>query len=130
VNASIPKRARGPVAALLLAAGVAGCAMTFDATSLGVPAVMASPASQPVVGDTFTVTSRALYAFWGLYPLHRPSLENTLEGQLVGGRAVANLRIRVRRRWSDLLVTVLTAGLLNPVSVTFDGVVARAPASP
>ena len=119
---------RSLVAALLLALGAAGCAMTFDATSLGAPAVMASAASQPAVGDPFAVTSRALYAFWGLYPIRTASLQNTLEGQLAGGRGVQNLRIRVRRRLSDLLVTVLTAGLLTPVSVTFEGVVA--PQSP
>lgn len=114
---------RSLVAALLVALGAAGCAMTFDATSLGVPVVMASPASQPAVGDTFNVTSRATFLAWGLYPIKIPSLQNTLEGQLAGGRGVQNLRIRVHRRWSDLLVTALTAGLVVPVSVTFDGVI-------
>jgi len=102
--------------------------MTFDSTSLGVPAVMASAASQPVVGDTFNVTDHALYMLWGLVPLEQPSLQATLEAQLAGGRAVQNLRIHVRRRWLDVLVTVLSAGLLSPVSVTFEGIIApRAP---
>lgn len=102
--------------------------MTFDSTSLGVPAVMAAAASQPVVGDTFNVTDHALYALWGLIPLKQPNLRATLQAQLAGGRAVQNLRIHVRRRWPDLLVTTLTAGLLSPVSVTFEGIIApRAP---
>jgi hypothetical protein len=97
--------------------------MTFDATTLGVPVVMASPASQPAVGDTFHVTTHALYAIWGLYPIKVPSLQNTLEGQLAGGRGVQNLRVRVHRRWSDLLVTALTVGMITPISVTFEGVI-------
>lgn len=105
--------------------GCAGCAMTFSARSLGVPASMSPAAGQSVAGDTFHVTTHALHLFWGTYPARVPNLENALAGQLVGGRAVQNLSIRVRRRWSDVLVTVLTAGLFVPTSVTYDGVVTR-----
>jgi hypothetical protein len=109
--------------AVLLSLGAAGCAMTFDSTSLGVPASMAAAATQPVVGDTFHVTSHALWAFWGALPVSKPRLQATLEAQLGPGRAVQNLRIRVRRRWADFLVTVLSGGLLDPISVTFDGII-------
>jgi hypothetical protein len=101
--------------------------MTFDTSALGVSATMASPASQPVVGDTFAVTSRAVYLFWGLYPVKMPSLQNTLEGQLAGGRAVQNLRIHVGRSLPDLLITLLTGGLVSPVGVTFQGVISAPP---
>ena len=110
--------------ALVLSTTVAGCAMTFDATSLGVPAAMASPS--PVAGDTFNVRTHATYLFWGLYTGGAPNLGRTLQGQLAGGRGVQNLRIHVSRRWSDLLITVLTAGLVDPVSVTFQGVITPA----
>ncbi len=110
------------VAAALLALAAPGCAMSFDATSLGVPATMASAASQPAVGDTFDVATHAVYLMWGLIPAKTPSLENTLEGQIAGARAVQDLRIRVSRRWPDLLVTALTAGLVAPVTVHFQGV--------
>jgi hypothetical protein len=111
------------VAALLLTATATGCAITFDSTNLGVPVSMASAASRPAVGDSFHVQQSAVYILWGLLPVKRPSLENTLESQLAGGRAVRSLRIRVARRWSDVLITVLTAGVVSPVSVTFEGVV-------
>jgi hypothetical protein len=84
---------------------------------------MAAAASQPVVGDTFNVTEHALYALWGALPIKKPNLQATLEAQLAGGRTVQNLRIRVRRRWLDVFVTALSGGLLNPVSVTFDGII-------
>jgi hypothetical protein len=109
--------------ALVVAATAAGCAMTFNAASLGVPVTMASPAAQPVVGDTFNVQAHATYLFWGLYQSSGPSLEHTLQGQLAGGRGVQNLTIHVFRRWTDVLFTVLTAGIVDPVSVTFEGVV-------
>lgn len=98
--------------------------MTFDATTLGVPAGMASPATQATVGDTFAIQSHATFLFWGLYPSKAPSLEHALEGQVAGGRAIQNLRIRVYHRWTDLLVTVLTVGFVSPETVTFQGVLA------
>jgi hypothetical protein len=118
-----------PVRRLALAAALAvtagGCALTFDARSLGVPATMAVPAGQPVVGDTFRVTTKAMHMFWGLYPARTPNLRNVLAGQLAGGGSVQNLRIRARKRWSDVLVTVLFVGVFSPTSVTFEGVVTR-----
>lgn len=111
-------------AALTLGLAATGCALSFDSTSLGVPVSMASAASRPAAGDTFNVRSSALYVFWGLLPVRTPSLENTLESQLAGGRAVRDLRIEVGRRLPDLLITVLTLGFVAPVSVTFHGVVA------
>jgi hypothetical protein len=48
-----------------------------------------------------------------------------LAAQLGGGSGVADLRIRVRSRWSDILITGLTLGLIVPRSVTFEGVVTK-----
>ena len=109
--------------ALALSAGAAGCALTLDATSLGVPASMASRAQQPAVGDTFNIHTRMTYFLWGAIPGQAPNLERTLAGQLGGGRAVQDLRIRVSHGWSDILITVLTVGLVDPVTVRFQGVI-------
>jgi hypothetical protein len=38
---------------------------------------------------------------------------------------VSDVRIRVRSRWSDVLFTVLTAGLNVPRTVTYEGVVRK-----
>jgi hypothetical protein len=56
----------------------------------------------------------------------RPNAEDLLAGQLGTGARIANLRIKVRSRWSDLLVTAITAGAITPRSVTFEGVVVPA----
>jgi hypothetical protein len=99
--------------------------MTFDATTLGVPVTLASPAGQPPEGSRFSVTSRAVYVLWGLAKLKDPSLRKALAAQLAGGSGVADLKIKVRSRWSDILVTALTAGLIVPRAVTFEGVVLK-----
>ena len=110
---------------LLSLAILLGCAQTFDATTLGVPVTMATAAAQPVQGTRFQVTSRALYALWGVARIKEPSLRKALAAQLGDARGIANLRIKVRSRWSDVLITALTAGLIVPRAVTYEGVVLK-----
>ncbi len=110
---------------LMLAASLSGCAETFDATSLGVPATLAAPAGQPVQGSRFSVTQRSVYGFWGIATIKSPSLRKALAAQLAGGSGIVGLRIKARSRWSDVLITALTAGLIVPRSVTFEGVVTK-----
>lgn len=102
-----------------------GCAQTFDATTLGVPATLASEAGAPPSGAAFSVTTRAVHGFWGLVALRQPSVERVLAGQLVGGRSIANVRIKVKSSISDVFFTIITAGLIVPRSVTVEGVVAE-----
>jgi hypothetical protein len=118
----LPRRA---LPALLLVLLLAGCAHTFDATTLGVPVTMAAPAGQPAQGDRFRIGSKSVYGLWGLLKFREPSLRKALAAQLGGGGGVADLRIRVRSRWSDVLITGLTLGLIVPRSVTFEGVVTK-----
>jgi hypothetical protein len=118
----LPRRA---LPALLVVSLLAGCAHTFDATTLGVPVTMASPAGQPAQGDRFSVGSKSVFGFWGLLKYKEPSLRKALAAQLAGGAGVADLQIRVRSRWSDVLITGLTLGLIVPRSVTFEGVVTK-----
>ncbi len=99
--------------------------MQFNARSLGVPVTMAEPLAQPVVGDTFHVTVRATHLFWGLATVREANLQHVLGNQLGPGAGVRNLSIRARKRWSDLLLTGLTLGVLSTTAVTFDGVITR-----
>ncbi len=118
----LPRRA---LPALLLVLLLAGCAQTFDASTLGVPVTLASPAGQPAQGDHFKVGSRALFGLWGLVKLREPSLRKALAAQLGGGGSVADLRIKVRSHFDDILISALTLGLIVPRSVTFEGVVTK-----
>jgi hypothetical protein len=116
----VPRRL---VLSLCLVCAAAGCSLNFDATHLGVPATMASAAGTPAEGQPFSVTSHAVYGFWGLTSFSKPSLQKALAAQLVGGKQIADLRIKVRSRLGDLIVTALTLGLIVPRAVTFEGVV-------
>ncbi|HEX9755870.1 MAG TPA: hypothetical protein VGA42_09175 [Gemmatimonadales bacterium] len=106
-----------------LAVLATACVEHFNATQLGVPVTMASPAAAPAEGDRFRIRQTSVHALWGIATLKRASLENALATQLVGGRGVADVRITVRSRWLDILFTGLTLGVVVPRSVTFEGVV-------
>jgi hypothetical protein len=109
-----------------LALTVSGCALTLDSSELGVPASMAEPAQTPPQGTPFTVTRHPVYLLWGAVGVGRPSAEDVLAGQVGTGSRIANLRIKVRSRWSDVLVTALTLGVIVPRSVTLEGIVVPA----
>jgi hypothetical protein len=119
---------RALVVALLLLSGA--CAQTFDAATLGVPVTMANAAGDAPQGERFSVNSSSVFAMWGLLKISSPSLQKALAQQLVGGKGVTNLKIRVRSRWSDLLITGLTLGLVVPRTVTFEGVVTTGEVGP
>jgi hypothetical protein len=108
---------------LALALALSGCALTLDATHLGVPVSLASTAQRPDSGTPFRVTKHAVYMLLGLVRVAQPNLEDVLAGQVGTGTRITSLRVKVRSRWSDLLVTGLTLGLVVPRSVTFEGVV-------
>ena len=114
---------RASVPALALA--LCGCALTLDATHLGVPVSLAGAAQQADSGAAFRVTKHATYLLAGLVSLSQPNLEDVLASQVGTGARIAKLRVKVRSRWSDLLVTALTLGIVVPRSVTFEGVVVK-----
>jgi hypothetical protein len=109
-----------PLLSLVL---LSACAMTFDAQSLGVPVTMGTPGGVPAEGEKFSVSTSALYAFWGAVPVKQPSLKAPLEQQLMGGKGISDLKIHVRSRWYQVLFTAITVGLLVPRTVTYEGVV-------
>jgi hypothetical protein len=100
-----------------------GCAQTFDATTLGVPATMAEAAGENPEGQHFRTSAHTVHAFWGLVPLSQPNLQKALSRQLVGGREITNLRITSKSGLLDLLITGLTLGLIAPRTVIYEGVV-------
>ena len=114
--------------ALLLSAG--GCAVTYDTAHLGVPVSLADAAQAPATGTPFSVTKHPVYVLWGAFNAAEPNLDDLLSGQLGAGTALTQVRIRSRLRWSDLLVTVLSAGVLSPRSVTFEGIIVGAGGTP
>ena len=113
----------GVVLLLWLAAGA--CSLTYDATTLGVPATLASSASDPAQGESFKVTSRAVWGLWGLVNLSQPDLQKALAHQVVDATSVADIKIKSKARFSDILITGITLGLLSTRSVTVEGTVIK-----
>jgi hypothetical protein len=125
-------RSRGTLILSLLAAtlGSGACAVTFDARTLGATTSMSSPPGATPAGEEFRITRKAVFLLWGLTAASRPSLERVLSGQISQDQQVANLRIRVRSRFGDLVATALTLGLVVPRSVTYEGVIVRPAPAP
>jgi hypothetical protein len=111
--------------AILGLTSLPGCAETYDASRIGVPIIMGTAAGQNTQGTPFSVTSRAVYAFWGAAKLKDPSIRKAIAAELAGGSSVTNVKVKVRSRWNDVLITVLTLGLIVPRAVTFEGVVQK-----
>ena len=107
----------------VVAVGLAACAQTFDATSLGVPVTMASTAGAPAQGAHFDVHATQLWAVWGLLPVSEPALNRVLAAELVGGKSVADVRIHTHTRLTDMLITAVTFGLLVPRAIEFSGTI-------
>ncbi len=106
-----------------LLAFAAGCAQTFDATTLGIDASMSAPVSAQVQGEEFRVSKKAVYFLAGILAASKPSLDDILASQVTGDARVTNLRIEVRSKPTDVLITIFTLGLIVPRTVTFEGVV-------
>jgi len=111
------------LAALLLAS--TGCVERFDATTLGVPATMATPAGEPLQGDAFSLKTKSLHLFWGVLPVSQSSLQRALASQAIDSPIITGVKIRVSSRWSDLLISALTLGVVVPRTVTYEGVAVR-----
>lgn len=127
----LPRSLRAAFPLALLTVGA--CAQTFDATTLGVPATLSSDASAPAQGVHFQVRATQVWFGWGLLSINEPTLKDALAAQLIGGKSVADVKIRSTTRFVNLLVTVFTGGLLVPRTVEFDGTIvgdAGAPSTP
>ncbi len=116
------KRLAGVALAVLVLAS-SGCALTFDARSLGANVTVANAPGGTLCTAEFRRSQKAVWVLWGVIPASRPSLERVLAGQVTGTQSVTDLRIRARSRLVDLLVMGLTAGLIVPRTVTFEGCV-------
>jgi hypothetical protein len=103
--------------------GASGCTQSFDGSTLGVPVTMAGAPGEAVTGTPFKVNTHTVHAFWGLIPLAQADLQKALARQLVGGQQVAQLKIKIKSRWSDVLLTALTLGVVAPRTVTYEGVI-------
>ena len=116
---------RALAVALVLAAGA--CTQKFDATTLGVPVSMASPADT-TGAVAFRTSGKSVHLLFGLFTISQANLQKALARQLVGGKQVSAVKITTKSRWFDVLLTGITLGVVVPRTVIFEGVVSGAPA--
>ena len=109
---------------LLLLTGA--CVHTFDARTLGSRITLGDRATEQPQGQAFRVTKSAVFVFWGIGTASRPMLDRVLAGQVSGEAEIKNLRVTVKSRFSDVLLTVLTAGVIIPRTVVYEGVITGA----
>ncbi len=107
----------------LLLVALTACTQVFDATSLGMPVAMSAPPGDVPPGKAFKVSAHTVHGLFGIVTFSQANLRKGLAGQLVGGEQVANLKIKSKSRWFDLVITGLTLGLVIPRTVTYEGVV-------
>jgi hypothetical protein len=86
---------------------------------------MASAAATSATGEPFSISRKSIYLVAGLVHAARPSIDDVLSAQATSNARVADLRIKVRSRFSDILISILTVGMVVPRTVTFEGVVVR-----
>lgn len=116
-------KARGLAFAVFLTGVLSACVQSFDSTTLGVPVTMAAAPGENPTGTPFKTSAHSTYGLFGLITISQANLQKALSRQLVGGQQVAQLKIKTKSRWSDLLITALTAGLIVPRTVRFEGVI-------
>ena len=109
------------ISALLF--GSSACVQTFDSTTLGVPVTMAAATGEVPAGAPFKTRTHTVHGLFGLITVSQANLQKALARQLVGGQQIAQLKIKTKSRWTDVLFTVLTAGLLVPRTVIYEGVI-------
>ena len=110
---------------LITAANLSGCATTIDSRSLGVETTLASDARAPAIGERFKINKTAVFMFWGLTQPGKASIKSVLGGQAQGDQKIADLTIKVRSRFTDVLFSILTLGIVVPRSVTYEGVIVQ-----
>ena len=110
---------------VFLALGSGGCAEQFSAVELGLPVSMGEAAGTTVAAQPFRIRTKSVHLLWGILPLSRSSLADAVSHQVIDANTISNVRIRVSSRWSDFLVMALTAGVIVPRTVTYEGVAAR-----
>ena len=123
MRTSLSQRSLQLILVTVILSGVMGCAQTFDATTLGIDASMSAPVSVQVQGEEFKLSKKAVYLVAGLFSASKPSLDEFLASQVTGDARIANLKIEVRSKPFDVLITILTLGIVVPRTVTYEGVI-------
>ena len=104
---------------LALAILVAGCATLPMESNLEKPVSMTSVTDEQ--GEEFAEDMKALWLFWGAMPLVLPTVDEVAGPQVADHTGVQNLKVTTFSGPLDVIVTLLTDGILTMRTVTIEG---------
>src|SRR5438105_2562480 len=105
--------------------GLCSC-YTVNMRNLSGPPAMMGPGTSASVGH-FDETRHAHFVILGLINVGSPNVSDVLNEQVktLGGSSVSNLQLTTTHTFVDGLISVITAGIYNPVTVDIAGDVVK-----
>ena len=107
------------VVSLVFIIGMIGCATIPMESNLDDPVSMTDVKETPV--KSFSSDNRAIWLFWGIIPVAIPEVDGVLVPEMAGHTGVQNLKITTEFDALDLVVTILTDGIIYMRTVTVEG---------
>lgn len=105
--------------ALALVIGIFGCATIPMESNLEKPVSMTNMKGTPA--QTFESESKAIWLFWGLVPLSVPTIDQVAGPEAADHAGVQNLKITTEDDALDVIVWILTNGILTMRTITIEG---------
>jgi len=113
------KKIISSIIVLIFLIAFVGCATLPMESNMDKPVSMTKVKDE--VARVFVSNNKALWLFWGAIPLSVPTVDGVLSTQIPGHAGVQNLKITTESGFIDLVVTILTDGILTMRSVTIQG---------
>jgi len=108
-----------PVVALAIVVVFASCAVLPMRSKLNKPVSMTQMKDGP--GEHFSEEKQAFWLFWGLAPLIIPEIDEVVASEVSGHAGVQNLKITTQYTAIDMIINILTSGILHPRTITIEG---------
>ncbi len=96
-----------------------GCATLPMESNIDKPVSMTEVKDEKA--SVFVSNQKALWLFWGAFPVSLPTVDGVLAPQVSGHTGVQNLKVTTESGFIDLVVTILTDGILTMRTVTIQG---------
>ena len=105
--------------AIMLVLVLAGCAsLTMESKIKKTVSMTNMDGAEPRM---FTSSARAVWLFWGLVPVSVPNIDEIIGTQVADRTGVQNLKITTKNSFLDLVINVLTDGIITTRSVKIEG---------
>jgi len=105
--------------ALALVIAVTGCAKIAMESKVKKPVSMTRMRNVEV--REFTTKNRAIWLFWGLFPLSVPKLDQTVGPNVADHNGIQNLKITTENTFLDVVISTVTQGILVMRTITIEG---------